>query len=73
MLQQLWDWGEGGEGGRTVSVAASSDSFLPTSLLVHSSILASPPDLVEATPGTTRGILVDLAALVGLFCLLSDA
>lgn len=39
----------------TVSLFWSSESFLPTSLLVHSSVLS--PEL-EVIPGTTRGMLV---------------
>ena len=38
----------------TVSFEGLSASFLPTSLLVHSSVLS--PEL-EVIPGTTRGIL----------------
>lgn len=38
----------------TVSLFWSSESFLPTSLLVHSSVLS--PEL-EVIPGTTRGML----------------
>ena len=49
---------QGMDGSRTVSeVAASSDSVLPTSLLVHSCMLASPE--LELTAGTTRGIVLD--------------
>ena len=38
----------------TVDEEGSSEIFLPTSLLVHSSVLS---DELVVTPGTTRGIL----------------
>jgi hypothetical protein len=48
--------GQGLQGGLTVSLLSCSDNFLPTSLLVHSSVLLSPE--LPISPGTTRGILV---------------
>lgn len=52
----------GGEGGRTVVSVAESESFLPASLFIHSSLGSveeEEEDLVLLMPGTTRGMVVD--------------